>query len=175
MSQIPRPIPIPSDPSGPHPWVNPVRQMLAALRALANIKGANDITVAVSPAGVIIGRQPSEMTLLARVVAVVISGTRYTTEGQQPPYAAPSTVSYEVAVFGRPDIGELDGQGILRGKVPKYGRPVKDDESAIWPARVGDRCWLHRFPGPDGAPASEIEIMSERIAFKPCAAGSGTP
>ena len=173
MSRFPSPLALPEDPSGSSRLAENIRKVLRAIRALSRIEGRNGITAQVNQAGVVLSLNRPEFAFFSRVVAVRVGAQTITQWGQQAAYATPSQVSYDVKVFGRPDIGEDDGSGdrVVRSLVPVYGRPVNEDESAIWPARVGDRCWIIRSPDQNGSPIAELHIMTERIAFRPCSEG----
>lgn len=82
----------------------------------------------------------------------------------------PSRVTYDVAVLGAGVVG--------RAMTPELGRPVAGDACRIVPAAVGDPCLLVRVPDPDGgagAKAARLVVLTETLAFAPCAEPTPTP
>lgn len=138
-------------------------RMLAALHLLLNIRGGDGVEVRLSGAGLVIGLAGggAEEWIPSRISNV------YVDENQS---AASSDVVYDIKPIGRPDIGTVTGM------IPKYGRPVKDSDGVeIWPAKVGDPCWLIRRPsstppasGTGSGMKAELMVVTEKVAWTGC-------
>ena len=74
---------------------------------------------------------------------------------------APASCVYGWQAYGREGLAGS-------GAVPKYGRPTRNDEWMLWPARVGDRCYVVRETNPDGTHTDELWVMTEAISAKAC-------
>lgn len=72
-----------------------------------------------------------------------------------PPHQAGS-VTYSAVARYRPT-------ATLDDVAPKYGRPCSD-EGAVFPAAVGDRCWIVRERQDDGSIVAELQVLSEKLA-----------
>lgn len=69
--------------------------------------------------------------------------------------------------IGRPGV-------LLTGAEPSIGVEVEGDEAKVWPAKVGDICYLIRSPAKDNSGAVEADLLVfEKVARKTCGAGSG--
>lgn len=72
----------------------------------------------------------------------------------------PADCSYTVAAVG-------SGM-ILENRLPTYGRPTRENEWMLWPARVGDVCYIVRTRDDAGEPTDHVWILTEAIAARPC-------
>ena len=131
-----------------------------ALRKILNVKGGNGVLVRFTADGVVIelAAAQGEQMLPAKITAVSVSGAG--------PFDA-ATVNYSAQAIGRPDVAPITAA------IPKYGRPVKGNEVAIWPCAVGDPCWIVRRPNGGGSGAgmtASLMVSTEYIAFSDCPA-----
>lgn len=80
-----------------------------------------------------------------------------------PAYAPtdPAACLYAARAFGRDGV-------TLSGAAPVYGRPTAGGEFMLWPARVGDRCYIVRETLDDGSRADRLWVLTEAIAGRPC-------
>lgn len=66
----------------------------------------------------------------------------------------PSLWTYDYIGIGRAGVKEEDA-------TPVYGRPVRNDEAKIYPARVGMVCYLVRAPNGAGTYAGELMLLPD--------------
>lgn len=122
-------------------------QVLDAL-ALATIAGDPDVFV------------------MSRIIDVRLTGSGVAASGGLAYF--PSQVRYHVRGVRRAGI-DLDNLA------PVYGRPVKGDESRIYPAGVGTVCFIVRSPAAAGAGGVDAQMMllpdCEVVARKRCDGG----
>lgn len=74
---------------------------------------------------------------------------------------APAECVYDAQAVGRAGLR-------LTGVTPAYGRPTRNDEWMLWPARVGDRCRIVRERDAEGRATDRLEVMTEAIAKRRC-------
>jgi hypothetical protein len=100
---------------------------------------------------------------LMRVKKQKVAGVEYTTD-QLP--AIPSDISYKLI----PADDEVpDGFDYAELYVPFFGRPVRNDEVKIYPARIGSLCELVLNEDQDYDDRRLLlHIWDEQIKFKPC-------
>ena len=87
-----------------------------------------------------------------------------------PAYAPtwPGDCKYSAVAEGEPSI-------IIEDTLPSFHRLVRDDdgpdgkgECGVWPAKVGDRCYIHWLVNDDGDVEGALECPTERLYAVPC-------
>ena len=131
--------------------------VLENLRALANLRGVPPLRTVRGPGGfqVLLDER------MRRFDAVIIGSPAL------PGPALPSTVSYDVRVLDRPDVG--DG-GEFFGVTPRH-RPVRGDEVAVWPALLDSPCEMWFWPTAAGGRQWLLMEVNEVPAWGACAPG----
>ena len=81
--------------------------------------------------------------------------------------AFPSQVRYTVAGTRRSGV-------LLSMALPSLWRSVEGDEAKVWPARVGDICYIVRSPARDNSGTVQADlVVIEAVARKACGTGVG--
>lgn len=123
-----------------------------ALEESGGIVAGRGISVAPIKGGVRVSTTEGRRDFWGRITAV------HGASGTEP--VTPSDVRYSAATD--------DGTFAIQQAEPRLGRPVRNDEVSVWPARVGDACKIVRLRKADGGVDVHLWVMTEVVANGPC-------
>lgn len=123
------------------------------LEAIANVRVGPGLTAKFDLTGLLISLTgiASERFAIAKITAA------------PPPSVAvmPANCKYSYKGLDKHGVDEVD-------QLPIYGRQVENEETAIYPAKVGHLCMVFLNPQDDGTKKAELIVFTESPVRGPC-------
>lgn len=130
-------------------------RLCGMVERLVAVRAGSGLSVEFGPEGLIIG-------LIGGLLRELFVPCKIITA---PPFGVPvlpSNCPYGYrGLFGKSGVTEAS-------VMPVYGRPVHNDEVAVYPCKVGDLCAIFRNPQANGSKKAELIVLTEKPVRGPC-------